>query len=166
MISAGLGLDLANRAGLLIDTNLVVLYVVGTVNRNRIETFKRTRQYTRADFDLLVRVLSNFEPLYTVAHVLAEVSNLTDLSGTERLLARLVLKETISLLNEADMSSTLAAEDPIYKDLGLVDAAIAALARSHHCAVLTDDHDLYLRLIQDDVDVFNFMHVRAGAWGI
>ena len=124
MISAGLGLDLADRAGLLVDTNLLVLYVVGTVNRNRIETFKRTRQYTRADYDLLVRVLTNFEPLYTVAHVLAEVSNLTDLPGTERLLARLVLKETISVLNDAEMSSTLAAEDRIYKDLGLVDAAL------------------------------------------
>jgi predicted nucleic acid-binding protein len=166
MISAGLGLDLADRSGLLVDTNLLVLYVVGTVNRKRIATFKRTRQYTGADYDLLVRVLTNFEPLYTVAHVLAEVSNLTDLSGTERLLARLVLKETISVLNEAEMSSTLAAEGRIYKDLGLVDAAIGAVARSHHCAVLTDDHDLYLRLIQDNVDVFNFMHVRAGAWGI
>ena len=97
---------------------------------------------------------------------MAEVSNLTDLPGTERLLARLVLKETISVLNDAEMSSTLAAEDRIYKDLGLVDAAVGAVARSHHCAVLTDDHDLYLRLIQDNVDVFNFMHVRAGAWGI
>ena len=131
MISVGLGLDLADRAGLLVDTNLLVLYVVGTVNRNRIETFKRTRQYTRADYDLLVRVLTNFEPLYTVAHVLAEVSKLTDLPGTERLLARLVLKETISVLNEAEMSSTLAAEDRIYKDLGLVDAAIGEIGRAH-----------------------------------
>jgi hypothetical protein len=36
--------------GLLIDTNLLVLFAVGTVNRNRIEKFKRTRQYTKTDF--------------------------------------------------------------------------------------------------------------------
>jgi hypothetical protein len=48
-------------------------------------------------------VLDKFEPLYTVAHVLAEVSNLTDLRGPERLLARRVLKETVSLLKEAEM---------------------------------------------------------------
>ena len=42
-------------AGLIVDTNLLVLYVVGSVNPERIETFKRTR----------------------LAHVLAEVSNLT-----------------------------------------------------------------------------------------
>src|ERR1035438_86249 len=103
MISAAFCLDSENRAGLLVDTNLLVLFAVGTVNRNVIETFKRTCQYTKADYDLLVRVLGNFERLYTVAHVLAEVSNLTDLRGAERLQVRQFLKETISLLNEAEI---------------------------------------------------------------
>src|SRR6266404_339872 len=106
MISAGLDVDSVTSAGLLVDTNLLVLFAVGTVNRNRIETFKRTRQYTKTDYDLLVRVLEKFKTLYTVAHVLAEVSNLTDLPGPERLQARRVLKNTISVLNEAEMSST------------------------------------------------------------
>jgi predicted nucleic acid-binding protein len=166
MIAAGFGLDSASIAGPLVDTNLLVLYAVGTVNRNRIETFKRTRQYTKADYDLLVEALTNFPRLYTAAHVLAEVSNLTDLPGAERLQARLVLKETISVLNEAEMSSTRAAEDRLYQDLGLVDAAIGAVASAHKCAVLTDDLDLYLRLIHDNVRVFNFTHVRAHALGI
>ncbi len=126
MTSAGFGLDSGTSAGLLVDANLLVLFAVGTVNRNRIETFKRTRKYTKTDYDLLVRVLAEFKPLYTVAHVLAEVSNLTDLPGAERLQARRVLKKTISLLDEAEMSSALAAEDRLYRDLGLVDAAIGA----------------------------------------
>lgn len=166
MISAGLGLDSGARTGLLVDTNLLVLFAVGTVNRNRIETFKRTRQYTRAGYDLLVRVLANFEPLYTVAHVLAEVSNLTDLPGCERLHVRRVLKKTISSLNEVEMSSMRAAEDPLYQGLGLVDAAIGAVARAHNCAVLTDDLDLYLLLSRDNVNVFSFTHLRARAWEI
>jgi hypothetical protein len=86
------------------------------VNRNRIETFKRTSQYSKANYDLLLRVLAGFRPLYTLPDVLAEVSNLTDLHGPERLQARLVLKETISLLNETEISSAHAAEDPFTKD--------------------------------------------------
>ena len=113
------------RSGLLIDTNLLVLYAVGTVNRDRIKTFKRTSGYANADYELLVRVTGQFEPLYTVAHVLAEVSNLTDLSGSERFHARSVLKSTISLLTEPAMPSQRAAEDPLYKALGLVDADAA-----------------------------------------
>ena len=38
-----------SRAGLLIDTNLLVLFVVGGVNRDRIESFKRTRQYSKTE---------------------------------------------------------------------------------------------------------------------
>jgi hypothetical protein len=44
--------------GLLIDTNLLVLFIVGNVNRNRIETFKRTSKYNKEGFDLLFGVIS------------------------------------------------------------------------------------------------------------
>jgi rRNA-processing protein FCF1 len=114
----------------------------------------------------LLRVLAKFKPLHTVAHFLAEVSNLTDLPGSERLQARQVLREAISLLREAEMSSARASEDQLYEKPGLVDAAIGAVARSHKCTVLTDDLDLYLRLSSDGVTVFNFTHLRAQEWGI
>ena len=152
-------------AGLIVDTNLLVLYVVGSVNPERIETFKRTRQYARSDYDLLVRVLDKFDRLYSLAHVLAEVSNLTDLSGDERLLARLVLKKTISELTELEMASSRAAEDPLYQDLGLTDAAIGALARAHGCAVLTDDLGLYL-MLSGEIEVHYFTHLRATEWAL
>ena len=151
--------------GLLVDTNLLVLFAIGTVNRNRIEMFKRTRQYTKADYDLLLRVLDKFNTRYTVAHVLAEVSNLTDLPGAEGQQARRVLKETISLLSEVEISSARAAEDRHYQKLGLVDAAISAVARAHNCTVLTDDFDLYHLLSRDKVNVLNFTHLRAQEWG-
>ena len=162
MIPEDFGIE-STGTGLLIDTNLLVLYAVGTVNRGRIETFKRTSKYKSGDYDLLVRVLGNFKTWYTVAHVLAEVSNLIDLSGPERLQARLILKATISLLDEASLPSKRATEHPLYQDLGLVDAAIGTVARANSCAVLTDDLDLYLRLSHDNVRVFNFTHLLAQA---
>ena len=151
---------------LLVDTNLLVLLAVGMVNRDRIENFKRTRQYTVQDFDLLLRVLGRWRSLHTVPHVLAEVSNLTDLPGSERPKVRQVLKETISVLTEVELSSARAAQDPIYPALGLVDAAIAAIAREHECTVLTDDLDLYLRLQHDNLQALNFTHLRARALGV
>ena len=151
---------------LLVDTNLLVLLAVGMVNRDRIENFKRTRQYTVQDFDLLLRVLGRWRSLHTVPHVLAEVSNLTDLPGSERPKVRQVLKETISVLTEVELSSVRAAQDPIYPALGLVDAAIAAIAREHECTVLTDDLDLYLRLQHDNLQALNFTHLRARALGV
>lgn len=166
MTPGGLWLDPAGVAGLLVDANLLVLLAIGGVNPDRIEQFKQTRQYMKSDYDLLTRVLGSFKRLYTVAHVMAEVSNLTDLSGFERLKVRLLLKEILNVLEERQMPSARAAEHSLYEDLGLADAAIASVARDHGCAVLTDDLNLYLSLIRDGVPVVNFTHLRASAWGL
>ena len=133
---------LAGRAGILIDTNLLVLFVVGRVNRARIETFKRTRQYTLADYNLLVWALAQFTVVYTVPHILAEVSNLTDLAGFEGFHARRILRQ---------------------ERLGLVDAVIGEAARAHHCGVLTDDFALYQLLSRESVSVVSFSQLRARA---
>ena len=49
--------------------------------------------------------MNGSKPLYTVAHVMAEVSNLIDLKGPQRLLARQVLAEAIAVLIEPAVSS-------------------------------------------------------------
>lgn len=152
--------------GLLLDTNVLVLFVVGTVNPRRIETFKRTRQYTIQDFDLLRRVLKKWATYYTVPHVLAEVSNLTDLGGVELRHARRILRDTISVLTEVGISSIEASRHSTFDALGLADASIATVARDHRCAVLTDDLDLYLQLQRDGITAINFTHIRAGSWDI
>jgi hypothetical protein len=41
----------ARTKGILIDTKLLVLLVVGSVNRDRIPAFKRTSGYTPADWE-------------------------------------------------------------------------------------------------------------------
>lgn len=154
-----------SRAGLLIDTNLLVLFVVGSVNPDRIERFKRTSQYTRSDYQLLLRVLDCYERLYTSAHVMAEVSNLTELTGGERRLARRKLKDMLAILQEPWMPSVRAAQCACYESLGLTDAAIMALAREHKCTVLTADFDLYQTLSSDGIPVLNFAHLQELSWG-
>ena len=166
MDSDGTGSEALGADGLLVDANLLVLFAVGRVNRNRIETFKRTRKYTKGDYDLLTRVLGTARRLYSVPHVLSEVSDLIDLPGPEGLQARRVLKATISALDELAIPSARAAEDPVYEHLGLADAAIGAVAREKNCSVLTDDLDLYLRLSRDLVSVINFTYLRARQLGI
>lgn len=51
--------------------------------------------------------------------------------------------------------------DPLYKTLGLLDAATGAVARAYGCKVLTDDPDLYLHLSRDGVEALNFAHLQA-----
>jgi rRNA-processing protein FCF1 len=153
--------------GLLVDTNLLVLFVVGSVNRSRIPRFKRTCQYTPEDYDLLLRAMAPFaDRCYTVAHVMAEVSNLTDLPGAERAMARLCLQKALTVLAEPPVASIQAAGEDVFPRLGLSDAAILVVAREQGCAVLTDDLDLYRALAERQVPVLNFTHVRAAAWDL
>jgi predicted nucleic acid-binding protein len=145
---------------LLIDTNLLVLYVVGTVNANRVSQFKRTQAYTVADYQLLYGVMQEFAEIWTVPQVMAEVSNLTDLSGHEYELARGVLRRSILEIVESQVSSRVAAGHALFAPLGITDAAIASAAKETGCAVLTDDLELFLRLLAADVQAFNFTHLR------
>ncbi|MEQ1946792.1 MAG: hypothetical protein ABL995_06375 [Bryobacteraceae bacterium] len=152
--------------GVLIDTNLLVLLVVGLVNPRRIEAFKRTRQYTAADFRLLNAALDGFRPLYATPQIAAEVSNLTDLGGIERVAARNVLKTIVNEWTEPVVTSVAAVQGRFYERLGLTDSAIQIVSSEKKCSVLTDDLDLYLALSRLGVPVYNFNHLRERAWRI
>jgi hypothetical protein len=150
--------------GLLVDANLLVLYTVGLVSPDRINKFKRTSRYDRDSFDLLLRVMERFKKVYTVAHIMAEVSNLTDLSGRERLEARRILASAIAIFHEPHVPSHQAVGGSPYEDLGLTDSAISVVAREKKCTVLTDDFPLYLSLARENLPVVNFTHLRQLDW--
>lgn len=71
--------SLTAASSLLIDTNLLVLLVVGRVNPERIQSFKRTSGYDKQAYDALERIVLHARRLVALPHVWAEVSNLTDL---------------------------------------------------------------------------------------
>ena len=151
----------ARSRGVLIDSNLLVLLVVGSVNRDRIPQFKRTQSYTSADWDLLTGILERIPCRYSTAHVLSEVSALADLKGSELAIARAVLHRAISLMEELPVASIDACQSNYYQRLGLTDAVIGVAARQSGCSVLTNDSDLYLALLQEGASVLKFDDLRS-----
>lgn len=109
---------------------------------------------------MLAELISRVPLRFTVPHVLAEVSNLTDLPGGERAAARIFLRSTVSLLKEVPVASRDACEVNYYPRLGLADAAIAVAVQRYDCSVLTDDMNLYLALATLGVMVGAFRHLR------
>ncbi len=67
--------------GLLVDTNILLLYFVGQTNQERIQKFKRTQQFNLDDCELLVSILSKFSKIVTTPNILTEVSNLLNQLG-------------------------------------------------------------------------------------
>jgi hypothetical protein len=105
------------RSGLIVDKNLPVLYAIGSVNRKRIRDYKRTLHYSESELTFSSVCSCGY------ARCIRYLMSLIDLPGPERILARQVLKETISNLTEITLSSARVAEEPSYRDLGLADAA-------------------------------------------
>src|SRR5690606_28488561 len=97
---------------------------------------------------------------YTIPHVLAEVSALSDLKGPELETARTVLRNLIGEMLELRIPSADACANPSYLRLGLTDAAIAQAARLQGCSVLTNDSGLYTALADEGSYVAMFNGLR------
>ena len=63
-------------AGHFVDANLLVLLVVGTVQRSLIGRHPRLKAYIADDFDVLVKLLDTGEKIYVTPNTLTETSNL------------------------------------------------------------------------------------------
>jgi hypothetical protein len=149
--------------GVLVDSNLLVLYLVGATNPKRIQSFKRTQRYTIEQFEILQRLIACFSSVIATPHVLTEVSNLTDLDGRERLLIRELFRRHVLVMDERFVKSQTVVQDALFDRLGLTDSAIASL-HEEDVLVVTDDLHLHLALERRGVDSLNFNHVLALEW--
>jgi hypothetical protein len=163
MLDAGALIQKHRAKGALVDANLLVLLLVGAVNKRRIQNFKRTENFTVEDFDLLTRLIDWFGKLFATPHVLSQASDLTDLHGKELLQVRRTFKLIVDQIEESyDPSRTLVL-DPMFERLGLADAAIATVC-SRGVLVLTADLELQLEVQRRGADALNFNHVRLLEW--
>lgn len=146
--------------GLLIDTNLFILYVVGKFDLNYIQNFKRTAKYTKEDYNLLEYISNFFDVIVSLPNVLTEVSNLLNQVDAGRRAA--VFKtffDRILFVNETYVTSEKAAAEKYFKELGLTDSAIISAAKDQYL-VLTDDFRLFSILSHHRIDAINFNHLR------
>jgi rRNA-processing protein FCF1 len=151
--------------GVLVDTNLFVLLLVGEVNPARIVNFKRTQDFTVEDFRMLQSLVQWFgPPIFTTPHILSQVSDLTDLQGEERIAIRKLFKTaaTERVAETYDAARDLV-QHPLFVRFGLGDASVAAVCE-RKIVVLTADVQLQDALGSSGVDAINFNHVRMLGW--
>ncbi len=152
------------KTGVLVDTNILLLYFLGRFSPREIPRFKRTQQFTVEDYGTLFLMLKNFEKLLTTPNVLTEVSSFSgQLADPLRTLYFKRFASEIGLLEERYVESRRVAELPEFVGLGLTDTGILSLSEGAHL-VLTDDFPLSQRLQGMGTDVINFNHVRLLAW--
>ncbi len=153
------------RKGLLVDTNILLLYFIGICDPNWIAGFKRTSQFVIEDFQLLVRILNCFERRVTTPNVLTEINNLAGQLSRDNLRAwRVQFRDSLSSdFLERFIPSKTAVKNGGFLRCGLTDAGVICASRGRFL-VLTDDLDLYITLQSEGVDAINFNHLRSLTW--
>lgn len=144
--------------GMVIDSPLLVLYLIGSHDRLLISKFKRTQPFTEQDFDLLETLVASFKKILATPQILAEVSNLLgQLPDTIRdQVFSGPFRQLIGQIAEKYVESRTVAETDSFPKFGLTDCTIEQFSKDH--AVLTADFKLYGILVKQDADVINFRH--------
>ncbi len=159
------------REGFFIDANLLILLVVGRVQRDLIGIHRRLKTYSPSDYDILVGLIEPTTKLFVTPNTLTETSNLltdnraVDVGKAE--LRRRLFEELRYLVvesREVVVSSNKAVQNQEYMRLGLTDAVLIEVA-SPFTPVLTADRKLYYAIAARDVRAAeNFNHLRDQVW--
>ena len=150
---------------LLVDTNLLLLYIVGSLNPEKIARHKRTDKFTIEDYKLFLELLRRLgSQIVVTPNILTEVSNLLGQTDEQTRTKPLILLSTlVPVFEERTISSAEAVRLPEFTRLGLTDSTILYLSEEG-VAVVTDDFPLYLALQSRGVEVINFNHLREESW--
>jgi rRNA-processing protein FCF1 len=150
--------------GVIIDTNLLLMYFVGMYDPHRVPKFKRTMTFAVEDFYTLLGFFDFFDKIVTTPNILTEVNSLAgQLPNDIKALFSLVFASQLDSMEEHYTNSTALTQSPHFSKFGLTDSGIVDLAQGRYL-VLTDDLRLFGYLQNVGIDAINFNQIRTLNW--
>jgi predicted nucleic acid-binding protein len=149
----------AQQGGVLLDTNVLLLWLMSCTDSTAIATWKKTEQFTPSHIALVQAILGRTRKLITTPHVLTEVTNLS--VGIPQPLRESYwshLRSFIAAAQERGVDARSAAREPEFSRLGLADIAQVLLRRRGRPLIVTIDADLTACLEQRGLPVVNLNH--------
>ena len=124
---------------IVIDTNALVILVLGLIDPRLIEEHKRASIYDAEDFDDLLTIIEDINQLVILPNVWTEVDNL--LNGFTRQRKDdyvAVLAELVTQVSEEYIATSLATAEASFYDLGITDSLLLQLSRNHDLLITGD----------------------------
>lgn len=143
------------QKGLLIDTNILLLYIVGSFDISSIRDFKRTASFNENDFEKVSKFIDYFDLKITTPHILTEASDFID----NRQHLQAVLKIYIENTKEIFLEGTELSKKETFLKFGLADTSVTYTAKDSYL-IFTDDKPLYGFLVNSNIDVVNLDYIR------
>jgi rRNA-processing protein FCF1 len=144
------------RIGIIVDTNLLLLWLIGQFNVTLILSFKRTQGFSVANFERLTGFIAQFRKIVVTPHILTEVSNFVGQLGEPvRQKVYQHFAEQLPAFDEIPVAAVDAAVRPEIAMLGLSDVCILMAAQNRY-PVLTNDLNLGRYLSSNGIDLVNY----------
>ena len=128
---------------IVIDTNALVILLIGMVDPRQFKTHKATSIYTEKDYLRLLKYIGNLEHLLTLPNILTEADNLLNrFQGDLRYGYARAFLELVNRSTERYLPSTGATDDYRLSELGLADTLLLQLAETTESTVISGDSQL------------------------
>ena len=141
----------------ILDTNCLIIYILGLINPLLIEKHKKTSIYDETDFTKILELVRSLDNLLILPNIWTEVDNLLNrhLSGNNIYYYIETVKGIMELNVEKYLESKIAVNDANLHDLGITDTLI--LKEAIYCDLLiTADSALSDRAKSLNIKVFDF----------
>ncbi len=146
---------------IVLDTNLLILFIVGTVSKHYIPAHKKLHPvYTSEHYDLLIELIKKAEFLVT-PHTLTETSNLLKrINDPARTEIYQYFQNLIGKVQERYVTAQDASKRTEFIHLGITDSILLELGKEN-ITLLTADHQLHCAALNSNHPTVNFWHVAT-----
>lgn len=150
----------------ILDANLLLLFLVGACDTAFIAQHKCTQKYTKDDYALLLNILRYFKSEIVITpHILAEVSDLSrrDITGPRltHYITRMVERLKTYKEEHVTLERLLESKIHLIASYGFPDMSIIEGAKTLGAAVITDDYALSAYAITCKIPSVSFSALRA-----
>jgi hypothetical protein len=144
-----------------LDTNILVLLVVGQTSRDYIGKHKRPKAFTVRDYDLLMSILRQASSLRFTPNTLTVACNLLSQIGEPARSDSLKkFAAIISKFDETCIESRSGTEPEEFTRLGLTESVLLLLSNNPSLILITADLGLCLAAGKRGLNALNFNHHR------
>lgn len=124
---------------ILVDTNALVVLLVGLMDTNLLGKHKRTSIYDKEDFDNLLATIGDFKNIVTLPNIWTEVDNLlNDFNGNYKYSYINQITTIIKETSETYLKTKQVCDNYNFIDLGLTDTLIIELAKECNLLITSD----------------------------
>jgi predicted nucleic acid-binding protein len=144
----------------LIDTNSLVILLIGIIDPKLISLHKRTSIYEEEDHTNLLKIIKSLDRLIVLPNIWTEVDNLlNNFSGNYRWKYVQAFRKLIQLTSEKYIPSSIGTENAHFLSIGLTDALILELGKE--CDFLiTSDSKLSDFVKAEGIAVYDLVKIR------